>query len=289
MSLPNTLLECIENTASDPVIRIRVNPDLFCDLIRKLKTDSRNILRKFVGILLHDGIKTHTVGIINPDCQGIGYAILLKIDQRIPQILFFFNLQCYLLRLSFADTFNLCQTFRFFLHDSQGIIAKLFHDSGRQCRTHALYCPGSQISLNSHTIRRSYGSIGAELELPAVHRMLNIVPLCRDILSLCETLRHTHAGNLLALGNQAEHSITIFFVLKDDVIHIAVNCFHICSPFCLLVSSVYCVPRNFEKWIVSDLRKKRAAQRQPANSNDYFPSAGESDDSAELTEGVSKP
>ena len=84
------LLQCIKQSAFNPVIGICMDSDACRNLICGTKSDPLNIIRKFIRIFFHHFVYTHTIMIIYLCCQFRRNSILLKIDHCLSQILFIF-------------------------------------------------------------------------------------------------------------------------------------------------------------------------------------------------------
>ena len=67
----------IEQPAPDPKIRVRVNTDLRRDLVRDLKSDPVNVLRKLVRVLLENAVYPGPVSLIDAESKGVGNPVFL--------------------------------------------------------------------------------------------------------------------------------------------------------------------------------------------------------------------
>ncbi len=71
MPLCPRLNQRVQYAAPNPVVRVCVNPNARCDFVRDAKTDSRDILRQFIRILLHELIQLHAILLIDFECHRV--------------------------------------------------------------------------------------------------------------------------------------------------------------------------------------------------------------------------
>ena len=217
-----------------------MNSDPSRDLIRDPESDAAHILRQAIRIFPHDAIHLRAISIIYFYRQCITDAVLLQIYQRFPKILFFFHLDSDLLCFSFADTLHFRQALRLFFYDPERVIAEFFHNTGRQCLSHSADRTGSQISFHSYTIRGGHRLVVLYFKLSSIHRMFYILPFGSDIFSLSQALTHADTSHFFPFHHQYHDGISIFTVLKDNMIYISCNAFHFYSSFCCVFVAVLC-------------------------------------------------
>ena len=145
-----------------------------------------------------------------------------------------------LLCFSFADTLHFRQALRLFFYDPERVIAEFFHNTSRQCLSHSADRTGSQISFHSYTIRGGHRLVVLYFKLSSIHRMLYILPFGSDIFSLSQTFAHADTGHFFPFHHQYHDGISIFTVLKDNMIYISCNAFHFYSSFCCVFVAVLC-------------------------------------------------
>ena len=138
MPLSHRLLQCVKNTAFDPIIRICMDSDPRGDLIRGLKTYPFNIVCQLIRILLQNFVNFHPVIPVDLCSKTEGDSVFLKIDHRLAHILLLFHLYRDLPRLSLADPLDLRKPFRLFLYNSEGIFLKPPHDPCGKSSAHSL-------------------------------------------------------------------------------------------------------------------------------------------------------
>ena len=148
MPVVHTLQKCVEDPAPDTIIRIGMNPDSACNLIRSLKPDSRYMISQLIRILFDHPIHTLPIMLIDLRSQSCRYPILLQIQHSLAHIPLLFHLCGYLSGLTLADPLDLSQPLRFFLNDPKGILLKLLNDLPRKSHADPLDRPRAKISLN---------------------------------------------------------------------------------------------------------------------------------------------
>ena len=174
-----------------------MDSDPGCDLIRNLKSDSGNILSQFIWVFLKNCIEGFSVFLINFRSQIQGNPIFLQKDHRFAHLCFLRDLSGNLPCLFFTDPFNLCQTFRFFLHDPDRICPELAHDPGCQSCSDPFDRAGTQIAFHGLCVLRHFFHKRRNLKLFAVHRMMRIDSRSLDRCSLRDRGKTSHASQLL--------------------------------------------------------------------------------------------
>ena len=78
MAVSRRLEQGIKKTAADPVIGVGKDTDLCRDLIRNLKSDSMDIVRQLIRILLDHRVHSRTVVLVDLHRKVHGDPVLLK-------------------------------------------------------------------------------------------------------------------------------------------------------------------------------------------------------------------
>ena len=128
MSFCCRLLKTIGNSAFYPIIRIQMNSYTRCNFICHFKSDSSDIFCHLIWIFLYHLIHFFFVALVDfhPSCRR--YSILLQENHCFSHIMLLRHLFRNLPRFSLTDSFNFCQTLRFFLHDPKRVLLKLFYN-----------------------------------------------------------------------------------------------------------------------------------------------------------------
>ncbi len=132
MPVIHALQQCIKDTAADTEIRIRMNTNLCSNLICRLKSHSRHMVRDLVRVLLYDTVHTLPVMLVNLCSQSRRYSIFLEEYHCLAHIPLFFHLRRNLPCLSLADPLDFRQPFRLLLDDAERILFKFLHNLSRQ-------------------------------------------------------------------------------------------------------------------------------------------------------------
>ena len=128
MAVSRRLEQCIEESAADPVIRIRKDTDFRRDLIRDLKAYALDIIRELIRIFLDDRVHLRTVMLVDLHRKVHGNPVLLEEDHRLTHISFFLHLTADLHRHALADALDLSETFRLLFHDPESVRLELLYD-----------------------------------------------------------------------------------------------------------------------------------------------------------------
>ena len=152
-----------------------MDSDPGCDIICDPKSHTADIFCQTVWILLKDTIYRLSVFLVYLRSQIQRDPIFLQKDHGTAHIRLFCHLFRNLHGFLFADTFDLCQPFRFFFHDPHSIIPKPPDDSCRQRGTDTFDRTGTQITLHRKCIFRHFFHIGGYLKLFSVYRMCCII------------------------------------------------------------------------------------------------------------------
>ena len=128
MAVSRRLEQGIKKTAADPVIGVGKDTDLCRDLIRNLKSDSMDIVRQLIRILLDHRVHSRTVMLVDLHRKVHGDPVLLKEHHGLTHISFFLHLAADLHCHALADALDLGETFRLLLHDPEGVRLELLYD-----------------------------------------------------------------------------------------------------------------------------------------------------------------
>ena len=201
--------------------------DSGCDLICNLKTHSADILSQTIRILLKNTVYSLSVLLINLCPQIQRNPVFLQKDHGTAHICLLSHLFCDLHCFFLADPFNLCQTFRFFLHDPYGIISETSYNPCSKCRTDSLNSTGAQITLHRKSIFRHFLRVRRNLKLSAINRVCCIISHCFYGRPLGKSRKISHAGQFRIILRSLHHhdGISIIFISKDHMIYISCNCF----------------------------------------------------------------
>ena len=77
MTFSHRLQQGIQNATADAVIRVSMNADLPRDLVRNTESHTTDILCQAIGILPHNAVHFHTIGIIYFYGKSITDSVLL--------------------------------------------------------------------------------------------------------------------------------------------------------------------------------------------------------------------
>ena len=149
MTVHGCQLHGIKNTAADTEIGIRMDTDSGRQFICPFKADAINVLRQTVGVFLQDAVYLKPICIVYLDSQGIGNPEFLQIDHRLPHPLLFLQQGADFHGFPFTYPLDFRKTFRFFLHNTEGILSEFPDNSCRKRRAYPFYRPGSQIALDA--------------------------------------------------------------------------------------------------------------------------------------------
>ena len=218
MPLSPRLQQRVQDPAPDPVVRVRVNPDARCDLVRDAKTNAGHILRQPVRILLHDLVQSHAVLLIDLDRERVGDAVLLQKKHRIPGVFFLLDLLRDLPRLPLADALDLRKPVRFLLDDPKRIVPEMPHDPGGERRADPLDRAGAQIALHRDPVLRRDHRKPLHLELFPVDRVIHVSALRLDALALVQVGEDARAGDLHILHLEVDHTVTVLRIFENNML-----------------------------------------------------------------------
>ena len=203
-----------------------MDPDPGSDLICDTESHTTDIFCKAIRILLQDSIYSLSVFLIDFCAELQRYPVFLEKDHSAAHICFLRHLFCDLHGLFFADSLDLSQPLRFFLHNTHGIIAETTYDPGCQCRTDPFDRAGTQITFHGQCILRHFFYVGGYLKLFTIHRMCCIISGSFNGSPLGDCRKCSHTGQFLFLFHpfQYHDRISIIFIPEDHMIYISCNC-----------------------------------------------------------------
>ena len=172
-----------------------MNPNTGCNGICYFEAYTGNIISKTIWIFLKDSKHGLAIFLIDLGSKIQGNPIFLQEHHRFSHIRLLGNLSSDFPGLLFTDPLHLCQSFRLFFHDSQGVLAEIPDDSRSQCNSHSLNRSGTKITLHCLGILRCFLRIGMDHKLPAVHMMLGKLSLCFNGYPLGNIRKGSHAGD----------------------------------------------------------------------------------------------
>ena len=228
--------ERIEDTASDPELGLRADPDSRRDLIRGGKADPVDILCQLVGVLPQDRVHIGAVSFPYLERDAVGNAVLLQKEHRVPQLPLFSHVRGDLSGAPLADPLDLREPLGLLVHDPQRVVPEFLDDPRRQRLSDALYRAGRQIAQHRLGILGRDHPVDFHLELLPVHGVLYALAGNDAALALADGRRKTGAGQDPVLGMHLKHGICIFFVSVDYVLYISLDLYH-SVPDSLICSS----------------------------------------------------
>ena len=182
-----------------------------------------------------DRIDRFLIFLINLCAQVQGNPIFLQKDHYFSHLCLLTYLRSDLPGFFLTDPLYLCQSFRFFLDNTQAVISKSFHDPACQRFTDSFNGTTSQITADAFRICRLNDLVLLHLKLFAIIGIIFHLSGNPQHCPLHITLKNTGNDQFLFFIVCRQHTIAVALVAVDHMVYKNLQCFQI-VPFLVMRS-----------------------------------------------------
>ena len=221
-------IQNINNAGLGPQFRIFWKSKLFGNPVCNYKADTKNIHAEAIGVLLHKGNGSIVVSLVY--FRGISGADTMGLQKQhdltnlllvFPGLLDQGDPFC-------PDPFDFFQTLYLVLDNIKGFFPEFFDDAVRHLGAQAFDHAGTQVSSNAVNGCRHGGSVGMNLELVTIFRVMHPFPFQVQNFSRGGRRDVSDNGNEvpLALHFQFGDRVAILLVGVGDAFNLTCQCDH---------------------------------------------------------------
>lgn len=112
----------------------------------------------------------------------------------------------------------------------QRVLSEVLHELLGRRRADAVHQAGSEVLLNAGDRRRLDDLAGGDLDLLAVDRVLDPVPVYQQMLARSERGQHAYRGRTRLAHAHLKDAVAVFLVAKDGLLHDGLEVLHANPP-----------------------------------------------------------
>ena len=214
-------IECIQQAAAKPNIFVVVKTHFFGNGVSRAKPDAPDVIRKAIGVFLHDLDTVFPIGFVDLCGMGCGDIVRLEKQHDIFDFLLFLPAGFDPLNPDGADAGDLQQLIRPLLNHIQGFRPEGVDDTPGEFRADALHQAGPEILFDPGHCGGQRFLTGLGGKLPSVFRIHFPVARHKDH---CPHMGFRHGPHhsdqvVISLCPAFDDRITILFILVGNSLH----------------------------------------------------------------------
>ena len=152
MPVSGRFLKTVDYAALDSELGIQFNTCLCSNFIRSLKADTVHFSRKFIWVIKYYTLYLTSIFIVQLYSHAVGYSILLKEHNHIPEFMTLRHLCRYAYGLSLCYSLDFRESLRFLFYNPEGVLSEMLDYLLGRTGTYALDRTRSKISLHIQNI-----------------------------------------------------------------------------------------------------------------------------------------